>query len=87
MAPIEAVMGAALDARDLGAINGREGGRGNLANLDVESSGNQANGASTGSAYIAGGALSNFSGTAAVVVNSSNNAVIQVSNQIIFNLY
>jgi hypothetical protein len=85
-------LGAMLDASavsedTLGRANGREYVAVNSAELNSVHGFNQANGAKSGSATIAEGALSNFRGAAAVVVNSGHNAVVQVSQQVIFNLY
>ncbi len=71
----------------LEAANGREGLSLNAADLESVHGFNEANGARSGSASIGAGALSNFSGQSAVVMNTGHNAVVQVSQQIIFNLY
>lgn len=71
----------------LSKANGRENIALNEADLNSVHAFNEANGASTGSASIGAGALSNFHGPSVAVVNSGNNAVVQVSQQVIFNLY
>lgn len=85
---LEAMLDASAVSEDaLGRANGREYVAINSAELDAVHGFNQANGAKSGSATIAEGALSNFRGAAAVVVNSGHNSVVQVSQQVIFNLY
>jgi hypothetical protein len=71
----------------LGKANGREAISLNAADLTSVHGENQANGAVTGGATIGSGALSDINGTAAVVMNTGNNSVVQVNQQIIFNLY
>ena len=71
----------------LGRANGKEGLSFNNSEISNTSALNQANGASSGNASIGEGALSNVNGIAAVVVNSGQNAVVQVSQQVIFNLH
>jgi hypothetical protein len=71
----------------LAKSNGKEGLSLNDASFNSTHQDNQANGAQSGAAVIDSGALANFNGVAAVVVNSGQNAVVQVNQQIIFNLY
>lgn len=71
----------------LGKANGKEMISLNNADLESVNGNNQANNSVTGNATIAPGALTDFSGTAAVVMNTGNNSTVQVSQQIIFNLY
>ena len=78
---------SAVSADALSKANGKEGVSLNVADLESTHSYNQANGARTGNASIGANALSDVNGVAAVVVNSGNNAVVQVSQQVIFNLH
>lgn len=84
----DSLLGVAAVSDDaLGKANGRENFTLNNADLDSVHAFNEANGAHTGSASIGAGALSDFHGNSVAVVNSGNNAVVQVSQQVIFNLY
>lgn len=76
----------AVSVETLEKANGREGLSLNVAELESSHGFNQANGAIAGNATIGAGALSNVHGVAAVVMNTGHNAVVQVSQQIIFNL-
>jgi len=85
---VDALLGApAVSNEALGKANGRENIALNAADLNSVHGFNEATNSPSGTATIASGALSNFHGAAAVVVNSGNNAVVQVSQQVIFNLY
>ena len=79
--------GEIVTDESLGKANGKEGLSLNAADLSSVHGYNQANNSNTGNATIGGGALSDINGTAAVVMNTGNNSVVQVSQQIIFNLY
>lgn len=84
----DALLGApAVGNEALGKANGREAIALNAADLNSVHGFNEANNSPSGTATIGAGALSDFHGAAAVVVNSGNNAVVQVSQQVIFNLY
>ena len=87
---IDALFGSETETvtdANLGKANGKEAISLNAADLTSIHGGNQANNAVTGNANIGAGALSDINGTAAVVMNTGNNSVVQVSQQIIFNLY
>jgi hypothetical protein len=79
--------GEVVSDESLGQANGKEATSLNAADLTSVHGENQANGSTTGAASIGTGALSDINGTAAVVMNTGNNSVVQVNQQIIFNLY
>jgi len=84
----DTMFGIAIVGNDtLAKANGKEGLSLNDANITSVHKDNQANGATSGAASIGSNALSNFDGVSAVVVNSGQNAVVQVNQQIILNLY
>jgi hypothetical protein len=84
----DALLGApAVSNEALGKANGRENIALNSADLNSVHGFNEANNSPSGTASIGANALSDIHGAAAVVVNSGNNAVVQVSQQVIFNLY
>jgi hypothetical protein len=85
---VDALLGSpAVSDEALSKANGRENLALNSADLSAVHGYNETTNSPSGSATIAPGALSDFHGAAAVVVNSGNNAVVQVSQQVIFNLY
>jgi hypothetical protein len=85
---VDALLGSEIVTdENLGKANGKEAISLNAADLNSVHGYNQANDSVTGNANIGAGALSDINGTAAVVMNTGNNSVVQVSQQIIFNLY
>jgi hypothetical protein len=85
---VDALLGGEIVTDEsLGKANGKEATSLNAADMSSIHGENQANGAVTGNANIGTGALSDINGTAAVVMNTGNNSVVQVNQQIIFNLY
>jgi hypothetical protein len=85
---VDALFGSeVVTDESLGKANGKEAISLNAADLTSIHGENQANNSVTGNANIGTGALTDINGTAAVVMNTGNNSVVQVNQQIIFNLY